>query len=100
MQQKGHWKVSETGSITVSQLNLMIADAIRKEPRIRSVLVRGEISGFRHHIASGHWYFSLKDRESVISCVMFRQNTFHARLKPRDGDSVLINGYVDAYPKN
>ena len=92
--------MSETGGITVSQLNLMIADAIRKDPRIRSVTVRGEVSGFRHHLASGHWYFSLKDEEAAISCVMFRQNTFHARIKPKDGDSVLLTGYIDIYPKN
>ena len=92
--------MSEAGGITVSQLNLMIADAIRKDPRIRSVTVQGEVSGFRHHLASGHWYFSLKDEEAAISCVMFRQNTFHARIKPKDGDSVLVTGYVDVYPKN
>jgi len=92
--------VSETGGITVSQLNLMIADAIRRDPRIRSVTVRGEVSGFRHHMASGHWYFTLKDEEAAVSCVMFRQNTFHARMKPKDGDSVLVTGYVDVYPKS
>ena len=92
--------MSETGGISVSQLNLLIAEAIRREPRIRSVTVCGEVSGFRHHLASGHWYFSLKDEESAVSCVMFRQNTFHAKLKPRDGDRVLVSGYVDVYPKN
>ena len=90
----------ETGSISVSELNLLIAGAIRREPRIRSVTVCGEVSGFRHHIASGHWYFSLKDEESSVSCVMFRQNTFHAKIRPKDGDRVLISGYVDVYPKN
>jgi len=92
--------VSETGGISVSELNLLIAEAIRREPRIRSVTVRGEVSGFRHHMASGHWYFSLKDEESSVSCVMFRQNTFHARIRPKDGDRILISGYVDVYPKN
>ena len=92
--------MSETGGISVSELNLLIAEAIRREPRIRSVTVRGEVSGFRHHMASGHWYFSLKDEESSVSCVMFRQNTFHARISPKDGDRILISGYVDVYPKN
>ena len=92
--------MSETGGISVSELNLLIAEAIRREPRIRSVTVRGEVSGFRHHMASGHWYFSLKDEESSVSCVMFRQNTFHARIRPKDGDRILISGYVDVYPKN
>ena len=92
--------MNETGGISVSELNLLIAEAIRREPRIRSVTVRGEVSGFRHHMASGHWYFSLKDEESAVSCVMFRQNTFHARIRPKDGDRILISGYVDVYPKN
>ena len=92
--------MNDTGGMTVSQLNLVVAEAIRREPRTRSVTVHGEVSGFRPHLASGHWYFSLKDEESSVSCVMFRQNTFHARIKPRDGDSVILSGYVDVYPKN
>ena len=92
--------MSETGSISVSELNYLLAEAVRKEPRIRSVTVRGEVSGFRPHLATGHWYFSLKDEDSAISCVMFRQNTFHARIKPRDGDRVLVSGFADVYTKN
>ena len=92
--------MSETGSISVSELNLLIAEAIRREPRVRSVTVCGEVSGFRPHLASGHWYFSLKDEESSVSCVMFRQNTSRARIRPQDGDRILVSGYVDVYPKN
>lgn len=92
--------MNEPGGISVTELNLLIADAIRREPRIRSVTVRGEVSGFRHYLSSGHWYFSLKDEEAAVSCVMFRQNTPRARMKPRDGDRVLVSGYVDVYPKN
>lgn len=90
----------DSNGISVSELNLMIAEAIRREPRTRSVSVCGEVSGFRHHIASGHWYFSLKDAESSISCVMFRQNTFRSAIRPTDGQSVLVTGYVDVYPRN
>ena len=90
----------DPNGMTVSELNLMIAEAIRREPRTRSVSVCGEVSGFRHHIASGHWYFTLKDAESAISCVMFRQNTFRSSLRPADGQSVLVTGYVDVYPRN
>ena len=90
----------DPNGMTVSELNLMIAEAIRREPRTRSVSVCGEVSGFRHHIASGHWYFTLKDAESAISCVMFRQNTFRSSLRPTDGQSVLVTGYVDVYPRN
>ena len=92
--------MSETGSISVSELNYLLAEAVRKEPRIRSVTVRGEVSGFRPHLATGHWYFSLKDEDSAISCVMFRQNTFHAQIRPRDGDRILVSGFADVYTKN
>ena len=92
--------MSEQEGISVSRLNLIIAEAIRREPRIRSVTVRGEVSGFRNHIASGHWYFTLKDEESAVSCVMFRQNIRYAALRPTDGQSLIISGYVDVYPKN
>ncbi len=86
--------------LSVSELNLLIAEAIRKEPRTRSVTVQGEISGFKHHVPSGHWYFSLKDANAAISCVMFRQNTARSQVLPRDGMAVQITGYVDVYPKN
>ncbi|MBO7663599.1 MAG: exodeoxyribonuclease VII large subunit [Clostridia bacterium] len=89
-----------SAEITVSELNLTIADAIRKDQRLRNVTVKGEISGFKHHIASGHWYFSLKDAEASVSCVMFRQNTFRSQIRPKDGDSVAVTGYVDVYPRS
>ena len=85
--------------ISVSELNLVVAEAIRRDPRTRSVTVRGEISGFKHHIASGHWYFSLKDPDAAVNCVMFRQNTLKAKIRPKDGDSVLADGYVDVFPQ-
>ena len=88
--------INETG-ISVSELNLMVTEAIRRDPRTRSVLVRGEVSGFRHHIATGHWYFSLKDPDSAVSCVMFRTATLKAQIRPKDGDQVLAEGYVDVY---
>ncbi len=88
--------MNETG-LSVSELNLMVAEAIRKDPRTRSVLVRGEISSFKNHIPTGHWYFSLKDPESAVSCVMFRTAAVKAQIRPKDGDQVLAEGYVDVY---
>lgn len=90
----------EKTGLSVSELNLMIAEAIRKDPRTRSLAVRGEVAGFRHHIASGHWYFSLKDEQSSVSCVMFRTHTFRAPFRPTDGTSVIVTGYIDVYPRN
>ncbi len=67
---------------------------------MKSVTVRGEVSGFRHQVVSGHWYFSLKDEDAVISCVLFHQNARYAKIKPQDGDSVILTGYVNTYPKS
>ncbi len=92
--------INSLEEMSVSRLNLLVAEAIRKDPRIRNVTVRGEVSGFKHHIASGHWYFALKDEESAVNCVMFRQNTLRAALRPADGESVAVTGYVDVYPRN
>ena len=88
--------MNETG-LSVSELNLIISEAVRRDPRTRSVLVRGEVSSFRNQIASGHWYFSLKDEQSAISCAMFRNANLRAKIRPKDGDRVLAEGYVDYY---
>ena len=88
--------MNETG-LSVSELNLMISEAVRRDPRTRSVLVRGEVSSFRNQIASGHWYFSLKDAQASITCAMFRNANLKARIRPKDGDQVLAEGYVDFY---
>ena len=86
--------------LSVTALNLLIQESLKKEPRLRNVSVTGEISGFKHHIASGHWYFSLKDAASAISAVMFRQNNLRAAVFPRDGMLVSVTGYVDLYSRD
>ena len=86
--------------LSVSELNLVILESLRREPRLRNVTVTAEISGFKHYLSSGHWYFALKDAQASIPCVMFRQNTVHAALKPKDGDRVTVNGYVELYPRD
>ena len=88
--------MNETG-LSVSELNLIISEAVRRDPRTRSVLVRGEVSSFRNQIASGHWYFSLKDAQASITCAMFRNANLKAKIRPKDGDQVLAEGYVDFY---
>ena len=87
---------NETG-LSVTELNLIIAESVRRDPRTRSVLVRGEVSSFRNQIASGHWYFSLKDAQASITCAMFRNANLKAKIRPKDGDQVLAEGYVDFY---
>ena len=92
--------VNKTAAYTVTELSLIIKTAIQKDPKLKSVTVQGEVSGFRHQLSSGHWYFSLKDEDAVISCILFYQNTRYAKIRPKDGDSVILTGYVNTYPKS
>ena len=89
--------MNNEAGLSVSELNLIISEAVRRDPRTRSVLVRGEVSSFRNQIASGHWYFSLKDANASITCAMFRNANLRAKIRPKDGDQVLAEGYVDFY---
>ena len=89
--------MEDNAGISVSELTLMVSEAIRRDPATRCVTVRGEVSGFKHHIPSGHWYFSLKDPHAAVSCVMFRTHTLKAGIRPKDGDSVLAEGSVEVY---
>ena len=89
--------MNQEAGLSVSELNLIISEAVRRDPRTRSVTVRGEVSSFRNQIASGHWYFSLKDEQASITCAMFRNANLKAKIRPKDGDQVLAEGYVDFY---
>ncbi len=77
---------------TVSELNAAIRQLLERE--FQDVWVAGEISGVRP-AASGHTYFTLKDDESVIRCVIFRSGLRWLRFKPQDGMAVLARGRLD-----
>ncbi len=79
---------------TVSDLNGLIKSQLEDEFSL--IWVQGEISNFKPH-TSGHFYFSLKDRDSQISCVMFRGFNSRLKFKPENGVEVLIRGKVTVY---
>lgn len=86
--------------LTVSELNeyvkmLMDADAVLGE-----VWLRGEISNFKNHLATGHFYFSLKDEGALVRAVMFRSHAAHVAFAPRDGMKVLVHGRVTAFVRD
>ncbi len=60
------------------------------------VWVQAEVSNLSQP-GSGHWYFSLKDRDAQLRCAMFRQRNLLARFTPRDGQLVLARGRVSLY---
>ncbi len=80
--------------LTVSQLNTQIKSLL--ESTFVSVYVEGEISNLTVH-SSGHIYFSIKDKDSNISCVMFKGNTYSLKFKLEVGLKVVINGAISVY---
>jgi len=81
---------------TVSQVNLLVKVAL--EERLPSRLtVRGEISDWKLHKESGHCYFSLKDKDGVLPCVMWASSFRGVKFAPDDGMAVLATGHIDVY---
>ena len=80
--------------LTVGQLTSLIKGTL--EEAFFGLTVEGEISGFRP-ASTGHWYFSLKDSEAVISCVMWRSTTVRVPFKPKDGMKVIVTGSLSVF---
>ncbi len=85
--------------MTVSQLNVYIKSRFDSDSLLGSVAICGEISNCKKY-ASGHIYFSLKDAEGLLSCVMFRSNTLRLRFQPKDGMQVVAFGRVTVFPRD
>lgn len=84
-----------THIFTVSELNQRIKDRLDADPRLHDLWARGEISNLINH-RSGHRYFTLKDRDSQMSCVLFRGQG-DPGFSLQDGQNVLVFGDVDCY---
>ena len=84
-------------ALTVTQLNEFMKRMIDASPRLSGLYVRGEISNFKNHYATGHWYFTLKDEGSQIAAVMFRSAAAKMKFVPEDGMRVTVRGRVSAY---
>lgn len=82
--------------LTVTQLTKYIKQMFSFDNLLSNVCVSGEISNFKLH-SSGHMYFTLKDDQSVIKCVMFKTQNRRLHFKPEDGLKVIIRGYVSIY---
>ena len=84
-------------AFSVGQLNEYIKMLLEGNPNLSDLWVQGEISGAKLY-SSGHLYFSLKDTDSVISAVMFRNSLMRMDFEPENGMKVLVHGRVSAYP--
>lgn len=83
----------------VSELNEYVSLVLSGDPNLADLRVSGEISGFKRH-SSGHLYFSLKDENALVRCVMFRQQAMRLTFQPQDGMQVLLYGRASLYEKD
>lgn len=81
---------------TVTELNGRIRDRLITDPRLHDLWARGELSNVVNH-RSGHRYFTLKDKDSQISCVLFRGDGCRLKFQLKDGLNVLVYGDVEVY---
>jgi len=86
-------------AVTVSQLNSYIKDKIADDEYLNNILVKGEISNFKNHY-TGHLYFTLKDENSLIKCIMFKSYAQKLEFIPKDGMKVFVLGGISVFERD
>ena len=86
-------------SLSVTELNQYIKALMEGDPALKNVLVLGETSNYKVY-PSGHHYFTLKDGESALRCVMFKGAADKLGFRPKDGMKVLAAGKVSVFPRD
>ena len=89
----------EEKHLTVSQINAYINKKMKFDVNLKNIYVKGEISNYKTY-SSGHSYFTLKDKKSQISGVMFKYNKRSLKFEPKDGMKVIIKGKIEVYEKD
>ena len=85
--------------ISVTELNMYVKQRVAEDEYLNSVFVKGEISNFKHHY-TGHMYFTLKDENSLIKCIMFKTYTASLNFIPKDGMKVVVFGSVSVFERD
>ena len=80
--------------VSVSDINNLAKGLLEKD--LSNVWIQGEISSFTAH-GSGHWYFTIKDKKSSLSCVMFKFENQNVLFEPKIGDELILNGNISIY---
>ena len=91
--------MAEAKTYTVTEMNHLIKNLVEGSGLVANVQVRGEISNFKRY-PSGHCYFSLKDKDSVLKCVMFQWQAKHLTKYPVNGDTVTAIGRIGIYERD
>lgn len=84
---------------SVSDVNRYLKDLLAGEPLLQGISVRGEISNFKQY-PSGHCYFTLKDTNSALKCVMFRSRAQYLRFLPQNGMQAVASGSIAVYERD
>ncbi len=84
---------------TVTEVNNFIKDLLDNVPPLQHILIRGELSNYKIY-PSGHHYFTLKDGESSLRCVMFKSQAMRLKFKPENGMKVIVGGRISVYPRD
>ena len=85
--------------LSISQLNDYIRGKLDADGLLNAIAVRGEISNYKVY-PSGHHYFTLKDENSALKCVMFKGNAIRLRFRPDNGVKVIAMGKISVYPRD
>ena len=89
----------ENHVFTVTEVNNLVKLLLDNEPMLQNVCVRGELSNYKMY-PSGHHYFTLKDPEGAIRCVMFKGSAMKLRFRPENGMKVVVTGRVTVFPRD
>ncbi len=92
--------MSTRAPLTVTQINELVRMTFDSNKLFSSIAIVGEISNLKVHFASGHIYFSLKDTDSVLKCVMFRPSAMKLNFVPENGMKVIAKGRLSVYPRD
>ena len=89
----------EQNVLSISQLNEYIRGKLESDSRLTGIAVRGEISNYKVY-PSGHHYFTLKDENASLKCVMFKGSAIRLRFRPDNGMKVIAMGKISVYPRD
>ena len=85
--------------LTITQLNEYIRSKLDADGLLNAVAVKGEISNYKLY-PSGHHYFTLKDENSALKCVMFKGNALRLRFRPENGMKIIAMGKISVFPRD
>ena len=84
---------------SVGEINGLIKNMMDSSPVLTRIYVRGELSNYKIY-PSGHHYFTMKDSEASLRCVMFRREASNLRFRPENGMKVIALGRVSVFPRD